>query len=442
MVRSPGRITKEQYDFLEEQVKLGRFSSVSEALRGAINSFSGSSVRAQRVFLVGEALVGEGDEVAHIDLLIGDKDGSVGQAFATGLTNLSAGHTPLLAVVRPNLPPKPSTLIVPKVTVKNLEDAGKVFGPAQVAVAKAVADAVEEGIIPADKVEDWVVIASVFIHPKAGDERKIYHYNYGATKLAITRALEGHPSLDRLMYEKDRSRHPLMRFRPPRLWRPPYLQISLDIPEIDRVRRIVSQIPGSDQIILEAGTPLLKHYGTGVIRSIREAGRDYFILADLKTMDVGKVEVDLAFNDTADGVVAAGVASKATLDDFIYEAKRLGIYAFLDLMEVGNPLEKLKSLEHLPDGVIIHRAIDVERTGAKPHLGLIKEIRESFKERKVLVAVAGGITPGSAVEALREGADILVVGRYITQSRDIEQSVRAFFPYLGGDIDLMRVHVE
>jgi len=100
------------------------------------------------VYLIGEALIGEGNEVAHIDLLIGDKDGPVGEAFANGLSSLSVGHTPLLAVIRPNLPPKPHTLVVPKVTVKNLNQAGKIFGPAQAAVAKAIADSVEDGIIP------------------------------------------------------------------------------------------------------------------------------------------------------------------------------------------------------------------------------------------------------------------------------------------------------
>jgi bifunctional enzyme Fae/Hps len=115
---------------------------------------------------------------------MGDKDGPVGKAFATGLSNLSAGHTPLLAVIRPNLPPKPHTLLVPKVTVKNMEDTGKIFGPAQAAVAKAVADSVEEGIIPADKV-DGCHNCSVFIHPQAASfERytstiavpQIWHY--------------------------------------------------------------------------------------------------------------------------------------------------------------------------------------------------------------------------------------------------------------------------
>jgi bifunctional enzyme Fae/Hps len=122
-----------------------------------------------------------------VDLLVGEKEGPVGQAFASSFSNLSAGHTPLLAVIRPNLPAKPSTLLVPKVTVKDLDEAARVFGPAQAAVAKAVADAVEEGTIPKDKLDSWVIVCSVFVHPEAKDYGKIYRYNYGATRLALGR---------------------------------------------------------------------------------------------------------------------------------------------------------------------------------------------------------------------------------------------------------------
>ncbi len=228
-------------------------------------------------YLIGEALLGEGNEIAHVDLLIGDKDGPVGKAFANGLSNLSAGHTPLLAVIRPNLPPKPHTLLVPKVTVKNMEDAGKIFGPAQAAVAKAVADAVEEEVIPKDKVDDWVIVCSVFIHPQASDYRRIYQYNYGATKLALRRALKKYPSLEKILYDKDRAKHPIMGFKVPRLWRPPYLQISLDPPELEKAKKVISQVPGSDRIIIEAGTPLIKRYGTRVMR-VERGAKDAFIL--------------------------------------------------------------------------------------------------------------------------------------------------------------------
>ena len=89
------------------------------------------------MYLVGEALVGDGSEVAHIDLLVGEKEGPVGEAFANSLSSLSAGHTPLLAIVRPNLPAKPSTLLVPKVTVKNLEETARIFGPAQATTSES-----------------------------------------------------------------------------------------------------------------------------------------------------------------------------------------------------------------------------------------------------------------------------------------------------------------
>jgi bifunctional enzyme Fae/Hps len=397
-----------------------------------------------KVYLIGEALLGEGNELAHVDLLIGDKDGPVGKAFANGFSNLSAGHTPLLAVIRPNLPPKPHTLLVPKVTVKNMKDAGKIFGPAQAAVAKAVADAVEEEVIPKDKLDDWVIVCSVFVHPQASDYRRIYQYNYGATKLALQRALKKYPSLEKMLYDKDRAKHPIMGFKVPRLWRPPYLQISLDAPVLEGAKKVIAQIPGSDRIIIEAGTPLIKRYGTRVIRELREATKDSFIIADLKTLDVGKVEVDIAYEDTADAVVAAGLAPPETLDSFVHEAKRLGIYGAVDMLNVEDPVGKLKQLKEFPDMVILHRGIDQE-TGRTLGLDRIQEMRQTFHNKRFLIAVAGGIVPETAKEALEKGADVIIVGRYVTQAKDVERAVRDFLevtPTMREDIDLFRVHVE
>ena len=395
-------------------------------------------------YLIGESLLGEGNEVAHIDLMIGDKNGPIGQAFANGMTQLSAGHTPVLAVIRPNLPPKPHTLIVPKVTIKNMEDTGKIFGPAQAAVAKAIADSVEEGVIPPNKLDSWVIICSVFIHPKATDFRKIYQYNYGATKMALKRALKKYPTLEKIIYEKDRAKHPIMGFKVPRLWRPPYLQIALDAPSLEGAKRVIEQLPGSDRIILEVGTPLIKRYGTRGINELRQIAKDKFIIADLKTLDVGKVEVDIAYEDTADAVVAAGLAPAETLDATVSESRRLGIYAIIDMLNVEDVLGKLKSIKEFPDIVILHRGIDQE-TGRSSGLERIKIIRQAFPNKKFLIAVAGGIVPETAKEALDKGADILIVGRYVTQSKDIERSVRDFLeltPSMREDVDLYRVHTE
>ena len=395
-------------------------------------------------YLIGEALLGEGNEIAHVDLLIGDKEGAVGKAFALGLTNLSAGHTPLLAVIRPNLPPKPHTLLVPKVTVKNMGDAGKIFGPAQAAVAKAVADSVEENTIPRDRVDDWVIVCSVFIHPQASDFRKIYQYNYSATKLALKRALSSYPSVDKMLYDKDRAKHPIMGFKVPRLWRPPYLQISLDNPDLEKAKKILTQIPGSDRVIIEIGTPLIKRFGTRAINELRQTNKDAFMVADLKTLDVGKVEVDIAYEDTADAVVASGLAPPETLDSFVHEAKRLGIYGIIDMLNVEDIITKLKSLKEFPDVVILHRGIDQE-TGRSCGLERIKLIRQTYSDKKFLIAVAGGIVPETAKEALELGADIIIVGRYVTQSKDLERAVRDFLeltPTMREDIDLYRVHTE
>ncbi len=398
------------------------------------------------VFYVGEALIGIGDEVAHIDLIIGHKNGPVGMAFTNALTNISSGHTPLLAVIRPNLAVKPSTIIIPKVTVKSLDDANKIFGPAQAAVAKAVADAVEEGIIPVDKCEDWVIIASVFVHPKAKDYRKIYQYNYGAAKLAIKRALQGYPNALKVLREKDRAIHPIMGFKIPRLWNPPYLQVALDIDSLEQVEKIIKELPVRERLIYEAGTPLIKAYGVySVIDKIREYRKDAFIIADLKTMDVGRIEVKEAADATANAVCILGVASKATIERAIQEARKQGIYAVLDMMEVKNVRARLETLSVKPDIVVLHRSVDVEREIAERGLksetewGDIRGIKEEFKCK---VAVAGGIIPETAVEALNGGADIIVVGRYIVRSHDPRRAAEQFLDQMPPDADTMRLILD
>lgn len=156
---------------------------------------------------IGEALVGEGNEIAHIDLLIGDKAGPVGHAFAAALANQSHGHSNLLALVTPNLPAKPATVMITKVTIKGAKQAVQMFGPAQEAVGRAVVDSVAEGVIPKDKAEDYVIVCGVFIHWDAADDKKIYQYNYEATKMAVKNAMTGSPKIDEIISRKG-ERHP------------------------------------------------------------------------------------------------------------------------------------------------------------------------------------------------------------------------------------------
>jgi 5,6,7,8-tetrahydromethanopterin hydro-lyase len=163
---------------------------------------------AGRIMLVGESLVGDGNEVAHIDLLIGSKDGPVGRAFAGALLNQKEGHTNLLAVVAPNLPAKPDAIIANKVTIKGEKQVGHMFGPAQAAVARGVVDSVRDGVIPEGEVEDLCIIVGVFIHWLAEDDKKIFDWNYVATKEAISRAMAGEPAVSTAIEQQAEARHP------------------------------------------------------------------------------------------------------------------------------------------------------------------------------------------------------------------------------------------
>ena len=163
---------------------------------------------ADHTMLIGEALVGEGNEIAHIDLMIGTKTGPVGAAFANALSNQSHGHTNLLAVLTPNLAVKPATVLITKVTIKGMKQAVQMFGPAQYAVAKAVADCVADGTLPRDKAEDLVIVCGVFIHPEADDNAKILKFNHEATVLAIKNAMKGSPSIAEVLAAKDTAKHP------------------------------------------------------------------------------------------------------------------------------------------------------------------------------------------------------------------------------------------
>jgi len=161
---------------------------------------------------IGEALSGDGNEIAHIDLLIGSKDGPVGNAFANALARQSEGHSNLLAVLTPNLAVKPATVMITKVTIKGAKQAVQMFGPAQAAVAKAVADSVAAGVIPKNDAESLVIVCGVFIHWLAVDDKKIYDYNYQATMEAIASAMKGKPSVDEMLAGKDKAAHPFRGF--------------------------------------------------------------------------------------------------------------------------------------------------------------------------------------------------------------------------------------
>ncbi|WP_028222330.1 formaldehyde-activating enzyme [Paraburkholderia oxyphila] len=158
--------------------------------------------------LVGESLVGDGNEVAHIDLILGPRGSAAETAFCNALTNNKDGFTSLLAVVAPNLLTKPNTVMFNKVTIKGAKQAVQMFGPAQRGVAMAVADSVEDGTIPADEADDIFVSVGVFIHWLADNDQKIQDYNYRATREAIQRAVKREPRAAEVVSRKGEAHHP------------------------------------------------------------------------------------------------------------------------------------------------------------------------------------------------------------------------------------------
>ncbi len=212
-----------------------------------------------------------------------------------------------------------------------------------------------------------------------------------------------------------------------RLANPPYLQIALDLISKDDLARILNEIPKSDKILLEAGTPLLKKFGTSILKELLSYFEEAYIVADMKTLDVGKLEVQIAAEENASAVAISGLASLETIENSIEEGIKRGVDIILDLMNVNNPEILISQLTKKPKIVLFHRGIDQESNKEHPW-ELIKKIKFSFPN--ILVAVAGGLDLLTSQKALERGVDILVIGRAITQSDDVNARTNDFLQIL------------
>ena len=157
---------------------------------------------------VGESLVGNRVELAHIDLLIGEKNGPVGNAYAQALANPGEGREGLQVILEPNMQVKPSTIMIPTVRPTSLRHASLTYGPAQAAIAKAIMQCVEDGILPKSIADDIVLIVNVFVHPSASARKRVFINNYKATRNAIRKAMEGLPTVEDGIENAENARHP------------------------------------------------------------------------------------------------------------------------------------------------------------------------------------------------------------------------------------------
>jgi 5,6,7,8-tetrahydromethanopterin hydro-lyase len=162
---------------------------------------------------VGEGFVGEGPDLAHVNTLVGRRDGPVGAAFATALATPSAGHAPFLVILQPGLPVQPPTLFVNKAAIAGDVHGALTWGAAQAGVAAGVADAVAEGVIRADLVDTLVVVAAVWVNPAATDAAAVEANNRAAIHAALEAGVRGSPPADRVVAARDDAWNPYLRPR-------------------------------------------------------------------------------------------------------------------------------------------------------------------------------------------------------------------------------------
>lgn len=231
-----------------------------------------------------------------------------------------------------------------------------------------------------------------------------------------------------------------------------YLQVALNS-TLGEARKIISQLPVSDRILVEAGTPLIKRYGEDAIWHIKRWYQQHisgqvptddisivaaasphfarliaqgrttkraplptaYVVADLKTMDRGETEVAIAARGGASAAIALGTAPIETLNSFISECERHGLDAMIDMMNVEYPLTVLRALKKIPPVVILHRGVDEEQFNKEKQIPL-HEIRRIKGAYDIMISIAGGDTLREVQRSIFNDADIVVVWKSVYQS--------------------------
>jgi 5,6,7,8-tetrahydromethanopterin hydro-lyase len=160
---------------------------------------------------IGEGFAGEGPHAAHVNTVLGPREGPVGTAWATALATPRAGHASFVVVARPNMPVKPPTLFVNKAELRGDDHSRLHWGAAQAGVARGVLESVAEGTIPPGEVEGLLLIAAVWVDWVAADEEAVYANNVEATRAALASAAEGRPRLDELLAIASEPANPFFR---------------------------------------------------------------------------------------------------------------------------------------------------------------------------------------------------------------------------------------
>jgi len=197
------------------------------------------------------------------------------------------------------------------------------------------------------------------------------------------------------------------------------LQVALDFLDLERAIQVAEEAVAGGVDWIEAGTPLIKSEGLNAVRELRRRFPDRVIVADMKTMDAGRAEVEAAAKAGANIIDVLGAASDATVKECVEAADNYGAEIVVDLIEVGDPVDRARAAEAAgADYIAVHTAIDVQMRGGDP----FERLKVVANAVDIPIAVAGGINSETAAKAVENGADIVIVGGAIIKSKDARRA--------------------
>lgn len=217
------------------------------------------------------------------------------------------------------------------------------------------------------------------------------------------------------------------------LKKPPYLQVAIDVTDLSKGVKIANNVAVSEYVIIEAGTPLIKSSGMTSVKVFSQMFPNNIVFADMKTMDVGSLEAEIAILSGAKITSVLGAADDGTIAEATKRARELGGESQVDMISVSNPLARAKEVNALGVKLIgLHAGID-QQLGKKMRgvdfLPLIREIKAELPG--IMISVAGGIKPDEASKLVEAGADVVVAGSAIVGSRDPREATMEFLRKMG-----------
>lgn len=201
----------------------------------------------------------------------------------------------------------------------------------------------------------------------------------------------------------------------------PVLQLALDFLDLPRAVKVAKESAAGGADWIEAGTPLIKSEGLNSVRVLKQTFPDKIIIADMKIVDAGRIEMEAALKAGARHVHVLAAASDGTIRECLEAAENYGGEVIVDLIETAAPVKRAQELEALGvHYVCVHTGIDEQMKGDDP----FRVLRRVAKAVKIPVAVAGGIHSENAAEAVRAGASIVIIGGAITKSEDAKRATQ------------------